>query len=170
MSQISTFDPRRRAREMLQGLKVLDASSDIADRLCVRLMADSFASVALATDADASCTGAPSWGHLDAGKRLETSDVTNWQIFAQPVRGLGIAICNSRRLHAYRSADERIIAVLIAPSGQHGPYAAWPEPEMTCQALSGGVQNDGNAGVPPLYDAPRTRERPEHLTSRATDA
>jgi crotonobetainyl-CoA:carnitine CoA-transferase CaiB-like acyl-CoA transferase len=152
MSQISAFGSLRRVKEMLQGLKVLDASSDIAGRFCARLMADNGASVILATDADANSASVPSWRHLNAGKTLETLDVTDQQIFAERVRGLDIVICNSPwQLQACRNTDDRIIAILVTPFGQRGPYSAWRGTEMIYQALSGSMPNNGKAGMPPLY-------------------
>ena len=152
MSQISAFGSLRRVKEMLQGLKVLDASRDIAGHFCARLMADNCASVTLATDADASSASVPSWRHLNAGKKLEISDVADQQIFAERIRGLDIVICSSPwQVQACRHTDDRIIAILITPFGQRGPYSAWCGTEMIYQALSGSMPNNGKAGMPPLY-------------------
>lgn len=157
MSKISTFNPRWCAREMLQRLKVLNASIDIVGRM--GSVADNFASMAIATDMDACCSSAPSLGHLDLGKRLDASHVTSREIFAQRVRGSDIVVRNSHRLRRSRSTDRHIVAVLIALFGRHEP-----------QALSGGAQSDGKACGPLLYNAPRAHELPENATSRATAA
>ncbi|MGO6694371.1 CoA transferase [Rhizobium johnstonii] len=152
MLQTSASGSLRRVSEMLQGLTVFDASNEVAGRFCARLMADNGAGVTLATAAEVSSASAPIWRHLNAGKRLESWDVSDQQIFGERVRGSDIVICNSSwQVQACRSANERIIAVLITPFGQHGPYSGWRGTEVIYQALSGSMPNNGKAAMPPLY-------------------
>ncbi|MBY3163892.1 hypothetical protein HFO65_25130 [Rhizobium laguerreae] len=121
MLQTSASGSLRRVSEMLQGLTVFDASNDVAGRFCARLMADNGASVTLATGADANSASVPSWRHLNAGKTLETLDVTDQQIFTERVRGSDIVVCNSPwQLQACRNTDDRIIAILVTPFDSKG--------------------------------------------------
>ncbi|THD79411.1 MAG: CoA transferase [Phenylobacterium sp.] len=138
----------------LQGLRILEASGDVAVRYCGRLFAQLGAEVvrAAAADDDARLGYAGELGRaygrwLDQGKRRAAAG-ESWAGFDLAIAGQDRAAITAARA---RLADEDEPPSLLALTwfGAEGPYADWRGTDETISALNGLAYAFGPEAGPP---------------------
>lgn len=147
----------------LERFRVIDLSESVAGQFCCRLMADYGASVMLIEPPEGSALRRqPPMGlsgdslafrHLNHGKILHRlhSDATTAQLSALAA-GVELAVVPAGfDAGPIRSVNEDCIILEVSDFGADGPYKDWQGGEMIVQALSGMMNNNGEAGRPPLF-------------------
>lgn len=141
----------------LQGLHVLDLSTDMAGQYCARLFADNGADVVLIEPE----AGHPlrAKGPFDRdGASLALQHLTQGKRRVSPSEARGLLSCSDvvvapaeqvRALQEELSA--RAVLVGVSTFGVDGPFRDWKGPEIVVQALSGMMNNNGQPGRPPLF-------------------
>lgn len=160
------------ASAALAGLRVLDVSDNVAGQYCSRMLADYGADVTL-IEPPAGCvirrTGpfAPAdavagatdksllFVHLNVGKAsrvLDRSAPGGDAVFEDLVRQADIVVLDEATDPGpLRTLNPRCIVAQVTAFGTQGPLHAWRGTEMIFQALSGMMNNNGEAGRPPLF-------------------
>lgn len=146
----------------LRGLRVVDASVDIAGSLSAKLLADAGACVTRVEVAAASAPGPPpasSWlAFLDADKRSLRVDVTSEQslLEVEALLAESDVYLNSHLhddlapfgldCHGVALRHPRVLSACITPFGQSGPYTRFRADDVVLCALCG--LSDATPGFP----------------------
>ncbi|HEY3797447.1 MAG TPA: CoA transferase [Caulobacteraceae bacterium] len=153
----------------LAGLRVLDATSDVAGQFCGRLFADYGAEVILAEAAHGAPTraawpldddgGSFLFQHLNQGKhghRLPADPNQALADLSALAQGADVVLIDRGRGDLRASLDEaRQIVCVVSDFGEHGPYRDWRGAEIVHQALSGVMFVTGSEDREPLYGVGR---------------
>lgn len=147
----------------LQRFRVLDLSESIAGQYCCRLMADYGATVLLVEPPEGSILRRKppfsrngtslTFRHLNHGKairRLRPGPAVP-QIGALAADADLAVVSAGFDSAALRNANPDCIVLDVSTFGAEGPYRNWQGGEMIVQALSGMMNNNGEAGRPPLF-------------------
>jgi len=153
----------------LAGLRVLDATTDVAGQFCGRLFADYGAEVILAESPE----GAPTrrawpladhgvsflFKHLNQGKkghRLPADQAEVAQALSALARDADVVLIDRARLDLKSCFDDtRQIVCVVSDFGERGPYRDWQGAEIVHQALSGVMFVTGSEHREPLYGVGR---------------
>src|ERR1700683_369679 len=133
----------------LAGLRVLDATTDVAGQFCGRLFADYGAEVILAESPEGAPTrqawpleegvGAFLFRHLNQGKkghRLPDNAADAARTLSALAQGADVVLIDRQRLDLKASCDEtHQIVCVVCDFGEHGPYRDWRGAEIVHQAL-----------------------------------
>lgn len=147
----------------LERFRVIDLSESVAGQYCCRLMADYGASVMLIEPPEGSGLRhqAPMgqdgaslvFRHLNHGKVLHRlyPGSTTAQLAALAV-GVDLAVVPAGfDAGGIRNGNPDCIILDVSIFGKDGPFSDWQGSEMIVQALSGMMNNNGEAGRPPLF-------------------
>ena len=150
---------------MLEGIRVVDCSIDIAGPYCTKLLADAGADVVKVEPS----TGDPlrAWGSgalfdfLNTSKRSVTVATTD-AAFAELCDAADLVVASdpARRLDVagLRRDRPRLVVTSITPFGLDGPWADWAATEFTLQAWCGSTGSRGEPAEPPVAAGGRIGE------------
>ncbi|HEV3450385.1 MAG TPA: CoA transferase [Acidimicrobiia bacterium] len=151
---------------MLEDIRVVDCSTDIAGPYCTKLLADAGADV---VKVEPRAGGDPlrSWGSgalfefLNTSKRSVTLP-TDDPAFAELCRAADVLVeppptgpLDVRRL---RDGHPALVVASITPFGLDGPWAGWAATEFTLQAWCGSTGSRGLPETPPVAAGGRIGE------------
>jgi crotonobetainyl-CoA:carnitine CoA-transferase CaiB-like acyl-CoA transferase len=153
----------------LAGLRVLDATTDVAGQFCGRLFADYGAEVILAEAAGGAPTrtawpldgGGESFlfKHLNQGKRghrLPAEPADALAALSALAQDADVVLIDSEHVGLRAALDDtRQIVCTLSDFGEHGPYRNWRGAEIVHQALSGVMFVTGSEDREPLYGVGR---------------
>ncbi len=159
---------------LLDGLRVVDFSEDIAGPYCTKLLADAGADVVKverpsgdpfrrwsASGADLGGGDGAVFQYLNGAKRSVVGEAGDPDVEAI-LAGADILVESGRLsdadLSRIRGAFESLTVVSISPFGRHGPWADRPATEFTLQALCGSTANRGTTDREPLHAGGRLGE------------
>ena len=159
---------------LLDGLRVVDFSEDIAGPYCTKLLADAGADVVKverpsgdpfrrwsASGADLGDGDGAVFQYLNGAKRSVIGEAGDPDVEAI-LAGADILVESGRLsdadLSRIRGAFEGLTVVSISPFGRHGPWADRPATEFTLQALCGSTANRGTTDREPLHAGGRLGE------------
>lgn len=147
----------------LERFRVLDLSESIAGQYCCRLISDYGGSVLMIEPPKGSATRllpplnedgrSLAFRHLNHGKIIHRLDPgsTASQLGALAA-GADLAVVPAGfDAAAILEAAPDCIILDVSTFGADGPYSDWQGGEMVVQALSGMMNNNGEAGRPPLF-------------------
>ncbi|SCY43111.1 CoA transferase [Paracoccus tibetensis] len=147
----------------LERFRVIDLSETVAGQFCCRLMADYGASVTLIEPAEGSALRCQApmamsgdslvFRHLNHGKILHRlrSGATSSELAELAAEADLAVVPAGFDADAIRSVNGDCVIVEVSDFGTDGPYKDWQGGEMIVQALSGMMNNNGEAGRPPLF-------------------
>jgi len=142
---------------MLDGVRVVDRTTDIAGPYCTKLFTDAGAEVVKVEPPDGDplrrWRSGGLFEYLNAGKRSITGDDTALVQVAD-------VLVTDRQVDAdalWRH-NQALVMVTITPFGCDGPWADWPATEFTLQALCGSTGFRGLPEAPPLAAGGRLGE------------
>lgn len=142
---------------MLNGIHVLDLTTEIAGPYCTKILADAGADVVRSEPAagDPICRyrSGGLFEYLNASKRPLVGSVEDSVASAHVAVTADADV--ARRLHG---AHPRLVVVCITPFGMDGPWAGRPATEFTLQAACGSTGSRGNPDGPPLAAGGRLGE------------
>ena len=149
----------------LVGVRVVDATSDVAGQFCGRLFADYGAEVVLVERAEGVATrrqgpfddeGSLLFRHLNQGKSGFTwrqGDAASELDLDRLLREAGIVLADAGDPIAARAENK--IVCRVSDFGEHCPYRGWRGGEIVHQALSGVMFTTGAQDREPLYGVGR---------------
>ncbi|HLI68007.1 MAG TPA: CoA transferase, partial [Caulobacteraceae bacterium] len=149
----------------LAGVKVVDATSDVAGQFCGRLFADYGAEVILVERPDGAATrregpfddeGSLLFRHLNQGKAgfsWRQGDAASERHLDRLLDEADIVLVDAGDPIAAKVEGK--IVCRISDFGQHGPYRDWRGGEIVHQALSGVMFTTGAQDREPLYGVGR---------------
>ncbi|HZP31263.1 MAG TPA: CoA transferase [Acidimicrobiia bacterium] len=147
---------------MLDGIRVVDLSTEIAGPYCTKLLADAGADVVRVEPPG----GDPlrRWGSgalyefLNTSKRSVTGDPADAGV--QALLAAADVIVASERFDdsVQRGANPALVTVVVTPFGEDGPWAEWAATEFTLQAWCGSIGARGIPEEPPLAAGGRIGE------------
>jgi crotonobetainyl-CoA:carnitine CoA-transferase CaiB-like acyl-CoA transferase len=133
----------------LDGLRVLDRTTDIAGPYCTKLLADAGADVVKVEPPDGDplrrWRSGGLFEHLNASKRSVVGD--DVALLAQADVLVANEPVDADAVHAVNPA---VVIVTITPFGTDGPWADRPATEFTLQAACGSTGSRGLPGEPPI--------------------
>jgi crotonobetainyl-CoA:carnitine CoA-transferase CaiB-like acyl-CoA transferase len=143
---------------MLDGLTIVDRTTEIAGPYCSKLLADAGADVVRVEPSEGDpLRGWRSGGlfeYLSAWKRSVTAGED-----AELIAAADAVITNRREdIAALRAAHPDLVVVSITPFGCDGPYVDLPATEFTLQAMCGSTGGRGLPERPPLAPGGRLGE------------
>src|SRR5437868_7941059 len=134
---------------MLEGVRVVDRTTQIAGPYCTKLLADAGADVVSVAPVD----GGGLYEYLHASKRAVSGDDGGL------VRGADILVAEEAvDLEAAWAENPALVVVTITPFGCDGPWAGRPATEFTLQAACGSTATRGLPENPPLAAGGRLGE------------
>jgi crotonobetainyl-CoA:carnitine CoA-transferase CaiB-like acyl-CoA transferase len=149
---------------LLEGIRVVDCSTEIAGPYCTKLLADAGADVVKVEPAD----GDPlrSWG---SGALFEFLHTSKRSVVAAPGDATLAELCASADvvidsgrmgsdLSRLRDEHPALVAASITPFGLDGPWAGWAATEFTLQGWCGSTGGRGLPEGPPLAAGGRIGE------------
>src|SRR3954451_2791523 len=135
---------------MLDGVRVLDRTTQIAGPYCTKLLADA--------GADVVCVAPAGGGALDeylqASKRALAGDDDSALVRAADI----LVVENPVDVEALWAENPGLVVVTITPFGCDGPWAERPATEFTLQAACGSTATRGLPEKPPLAAGGRLGE------------
>jgi len=147
---------------VLDGIRVVDLSTEIAGPYCTKLLADAGADVVRVEPPG----GDPlrRWGSgalyefLNTSKRSVTGDPADAGV--QALLAAADVIVASERFDdsVQRGANPALVTVVVTPFGEDGPWAEWAATEFTLQAWCGSIGARGIPEEPPLAAGGRIGE------------
>jgi len=150
---------------VLEGLRIVDCSTEIAGPYCTKLLADAGADVVKVEPPD----GDPLRGH-GSGALFEFLQTSRRSVVGLPQDPHVVDLCASADLVVESGAPgtfdvaglhERrpgLVVTSITPFGQRGPWRDRPATEFTLQAWSGSTANRGLPEEPPVAAGGRIGE------------
>ena len=142
---------------LLEGVRVVDATVDIAGPYCTKLLADAGADVVKAEPPDGDPTRRRGRGalfeYLNAGKRSVTTAAADLAPCAD--------VLVTADVNAYDPATatrDGLVLVTVTPFGADGPWVGRPATEFTLQAASGSTATRGLSSRPPVAAGGRLGE------------
>ena len=142
---------------MLENVRVVDLTTDIAGPYATKMLADAGADVVKVEPAD----GDPlrHWGSGALFEFLNTSKRSVNGDFHQLIAGADILVTDvAVDIDELRSAHQGLVVVTITPFGCDGPWADYPSTEFTLQAACGSTGQRGLPEQPPLAAGGRIGE------------
>ena len=149
---------------MLEEIRVVDCSTDIAGPYCTKLLADAGADVVKVEPA----AGDPlrSWG---SGALFEFLNTSKRSITLAPADAGFAELCAAADLvvgpgpapldvEALRADHPGLVVTSITPFGLDGPWAGWAATEFTLQAWCGSTGSRGEPAEPPVAAGGRIGE------------
>lgn len=142
---------------MINGVRVLDRTTEIAGPYCTKLLADAGADVVKIGPPDGDPilrygSGAL-FEYLNASKRVLTGGL------ADALKGADVVVTNSpEEARLLRRDRPELIVVCVTPFGMDGPWAGRPATEFTLQAACGSTGSRGDPDGPPLAAGGRIGE------------
>jgi crotonobetainyl-CoA:carnitine CoA-transferase CaiB-like acyl-CoA transferase len=150
---------------VLEAIRVVDCSTDIAGPYCTKLLADAGADVVKVETP----TGDPlrAWG---SGALFEFLNTSKRSVVAVPDPSALVDLCAGADLlvesgttsgvdmEALRARLPALVVVSITPFGLEGPWAGWAATEFTLQAWCGSTASRGLPEDPPLAAGGRIGE------------
>jgi len=134
---------------MLDGVRVLDRTTQIAGPYCTKLMADAGADVVSVAPGD----GGALYEYLHASKRVFVGDD------AALLRAVDILVTDEPvDVDSLWADNPALVVVTITPFGCDGPWAERPATEFTMQAACGSTATRGLPENPPLAAGGRLGE------------
>ncbi|MBV9411298.1 MAG: CoA transferase [Acidimicrobiia bacterium] len=137
---------------MLQGVRVVDRTTQIAGPYCTKLLADAGADVVSVAPGDDSGL----YEYLHASKRV-AQDADNDLVTAADIVVIDEPI-DRAELDAVWAENPALVVVTITPFGCDGPWAGRPATEFTLQAACGSTATRGLPENPPLAAGGRLGE------------
>jgi crotonobetainyl-CoA:carnitine CoA-transferase CaiB-like acyl-CoA transferase len=133
----------------LDGLRVLDRTTEIAGPYCTKLLADAGADVVKVEPGDGDplrrWRSGALFEHLNASKRSIVGDD------AALLPGADLLVTNEAvDADAVHADNPAVVVVTITPFGTDGPWADRPATEFTLQAACGSTGSRGLPGQPPI--------------------
>src|SRR3954465_1821185 len=135
---------------MLDGVRVLDRTTQIAGPYCTKLLADAGADVVRVAPAG----GGALDEYLQASKRALAGDDDAALMRAADI----LVVENPVDVEALWSENPALVVVTITPFGCDGPWAGRPATEFTLQAACGSTATRGLPENPPLAAGGRLGE------------
>src|SRR4051812_40802224 len=135
---------------MLEGVRVVDRTTEIAGGYCTKMLADAGADVVVVSAADGDADGGLS-EYLHASKRSSTARVS---VAAAEV----LVVEDSVDVESLWAENPALVVVTITPFGCDGPWAGRPATEFTLQAACGSTATRGLPENPPLAAGGRLGE------------
>jgi crotonobetainyl-CoA:carnitine CoA-transferase CaiB-like acyl-CoA transferase len=141
--------PGKDLQEMLEGVRVVDLTTDIAGPYCTKVLADAGADVVKVEPP----TGDPlrSWGSGALFEFLNTSKRSVHGEVDDLVAAADVVVTGT-------PVDLALVVVTITPFGCEGPWADRPSTEFTLQAACGSTGQRGLPEQPPLAAGGRIGE------------
>ena len=148
---------------VLEGIRVVDCSADIAGPYCTKLLADAGADVVKVETA----AGDPmrSWGSGALFEFLNTSKRSVVRAEGDALDdlrvGADVVVCDGSRpldVVAFRRGRPDLVVASITPFGLDGPWRDWAATEFTLQAWCGSTGSRGLPEGPPLAAGGRIGE------------
>ena len=147
---------------MLEGIRVVDLSTEIAGPYCTKLLADAGADVVKVEPA----AGDPMrrWGSgalyefLNTSKRSVVGTIDDDEVRALLAAADVVVASEPLDDTVLRDANPAIVTAVVTPFGEDGPWAAWASTEFTLQAWCGSIGARGVPEEPPLAAGGRIGE------------
>ncbi len=142
---------------MLDGVRVVDRTTEIAGPYCSKLLADAGADVVKVEPPE----GDPlrHWGSGALFEYLNTSKRTVQGDTRDLVAAAGVLVSNENvDPAALWAQNPSLVIVTITPFGGEGPWAGRPSTEFTLQAVCGSIGQRGLPEQPPLSAGGRLGE------------
>jgi crotonobetainyl-CoA:carnitine CoA-transferase CaiB-like acyl-CoA transferase len=156
--------PSEELARVLEEIRVVDCSTDIAGPYCTKLLADAGADVVKVEPA----SGDPlrSWG---SGALFEFLNTSKRSITLAPADAGFAELCAAADLvvgpgpepldvEALRADHAGLVVTSITPFGLDGPWAGWAATEFTLQAWCGSTGSRGEPAEPPVAAGGRIGE------------
>ncbi|HWF14643.1 MAG TPA: CoA transferase [Acidimicrobiales bacterium] len=143
---------------MLNGIRVLDRTTDIAGPYCTKILADAGAEVLRSEPAEGDplrhYRSGGLFEFLNASKRVLSPEGD-----AEAVSSTDVVVTYSpEEASALREAHRHLVVVCISPFGMEGPWTGRPATEFTLQATCGSTGGRGDPTAPPLAAGGRLGE------------
>jgi crotonobetainyl-CoA:carnitine CoA-transferase CaiB-like acyl-CoA transferase len=130
---------------MLEGVRVVDRTTQIAGPYCTKLLADAGADVVKVASADGDGISAGLYEYLNTSKRSARDDD------GELLRGADVLVADEPLdVKAEWAHNPALVVVTVTPFGCDGPWADRPATEFTLQAACGSTATRGLPEQPPL--------------------
>jgi crotonobetainyl-CoA:carnitine CoA-transferase CaiB-like acyl-CoA transferase len=143
---------------MLNGIRVVDRTTEIAGPYCTKILADAGAEVLrsepVGGDPLRQYRSGGLFEYLNASKQVVSPETD-----AEAVSTTDVVVTYSpEEASALRGAHGRLVVVCISPFGMEGPWAGRSATEFTLQAACGSTGGRGDPAEPPLAAGGRLGE------------
>jgi crotonobetainyl-CoA:carnitine CoA-transferase CaiB-like acyl-CoA transferase len=147
---------------VLDGIRVVDLSTEIAGPYCTKLLADAGADVVKVEPPGGdplrrSGSGAL-YEFLNTSKRSVAGSPSDPEVQALLAAADVVVASEPFDDAALRRANPALVTVVVTPFGEDGPWAGWAATEFTLQAWCGSTGSRGAPEAPPLAAGGRIGE------------